>query len=114
MPGVEQEQDAATNEGSLLSASEPADARPNINETGLIRPVAALPSPEWSMSTQQMVNDIDGFGASPGSSWSDSLPYSAENASLRWFGLLATDATLGFDFSSSATVLQTSMTQDIG
>ncbi|KAK5677778.1 hypothetical protein LTS10_009661 [Elasticomyces elasticus] len=114
MSGVEQEQDPVTNEGSLLSVSEPADARPNINETGLIRPVAALPSPEWSMSTQQMVNDIDGFGASPGSSWSDSLPYSAENASLRWFGLLATDATLGFDFSSSATVLQTSTTQDIG
>ena len=42
-------------------------------------------------------NDEHVFGASPDSSWSGSLPYSAETASLRWFGLLATDATHGFN-----------------
>ena len=49
-------------------------------------------------------SDADPYGTSPGSTWSSSLPYSAENASLRWFGLLATDAS---DFTFSPTILQT-------
>ncbi|KAI5357699.1 Putative zn(2)-C6 fungal-type DNA-binding domain, fungal transcription factor [Septoria linicola] len=62
----------------------------------------------WSGATIQQDSQTDSiFGASPDSAWSGGVPYSAEAASLRWFGLLATDAPRDFDVSFSPTILHT-------
>ena len=54
---------------------------------------APADSSVWS-SVGQVPPD-DGLGTSPDSTWSGGPGYSAEVASLRWFGLLATDASQG-------------------
>lgn len=84
---------------ALVPRTPPVATLPSIREA-VLGDTTAPNEQSWTTNTGVLPE----IGASPDSTWSGQLPYSAENASLKWYGLLAADATQ--DFHLSPTVAQ--------